>query len=608
MKSFVRLASLFALVLGCGCLTEVGGTPCNTDSDCNGWEYCGSASRRCLAKSCTNDATCGAGAICQSNGFCAAGVRDAGGNGGADAGADAGAVADAGAGGDAGADAGDAGPVNGCVSVDAGEEPTVTSYCVGQDASTCLNDGRCDGTGSCRKWVLGTVVITSSCPGVNTYQGASTCNGDGGVVVPNAVSCGSYSCVADAGACPSSCGADSACVSGAFCNDGNCNYRQDAGAVCADAGANSCVTNICAQGVCCKTACGDAGRWCEGCEVGSGDCKGRGVVGWEKRVSTLGGATTRPSLVAVDGGYAYAAVSNGTSVVFLRMDRDGGAVKAETVIVDGGFPVAATRGPVMVAGGVSGGFETYYVGWWSTMTNSVYVTTVAVEIDGGAFGAAEFRYDDGGETSVDAWVGYGRASDGDAGVMVVWGDDENGAVRDIFFRDGVGVMERWPGGGGAGTRNFGGGAARSNPKLGYDGERGEYALAYEEGPTVYLQRVGREDGGVTGIGGAVNVSVVNTASEPSVAVGFGEVAVAWRDTKGGAGGTDGEIYFRRVDWDGGLRGDEVRVSNLNDGGGDGQISEAASLVWNGDGYAVAWHDRRNLANNEIYMTALWCAP
>ena len=74
-----------------------------------------------------------------------------------------------------------------------------------------------------------------------------------------------------------------------------------------------------------------------------------------------------------------------------------------------------------------------------------------------------------------------------------------------------------------------------------------------------------------------------TSFLPSLTSSGTEYGVAWRDDRDG----NQEIYFARLDIGGNMIGSEVRVTN------DGAASSAPSLVSNGSGYGLAWHDRRD---------------
>lgn len=72
-----------------------------------------------------------------------------------------------------------------------------------------------------------------------------------------------------------------------------------------------------------------------------------------------------------------------------------------------------------------------------------------------------------------------------------------------------------------------------------------------------------------------------------------EFGAAWQDDQSG----NDEIYFARFDKDGVKIGSDVRVTT------DPSASQNPSIVWNGNGYAVAWNDGRD-KNDEIYFARL----
>lgn len=81
---------------------------------------------------------------------------------------------------------------------------------------------------------------------------------------------------------------------------------------------------------------------------------------------------------------------------------------------------------------------------------------------------------------------------------------------------------------------------------------------------------------------------------PAVAWSGTELGVAWADSRTGSPA----IRFARLDGAGRMIGSDVQISNASSSPGAG-----ASLVWNGTGWTVAWHDTRD-GNVEIYAAAL----
>ena len=58
-----------------------------------------------------------------------------------------------------------AGSVGTCSPIAPGAPPLVASQCPVAAASTCGNDGTCNGAGACRKYVIGTQCAAASCAG-----------------------------------------------------------------------------------------------------------------------------------------------------------------------------------------------------------------------------------------------------------------------------------------------------------------------------------------------------------------------------------------------------------------------------------------------------------
>jgi hypothetical protein len=94
------------------------------------------------------------------------------------------------------------------------------------------------------------------------------------------------------------------------------------------------------------------------------------------------------------------------------------------------------------------------------------------------------------------------------------------------------------------------------------------------------------------MGNAVRVTTDGAMSSAPSLVWTGiEFAVAWHDFRHG----DPEIYFQRIDTDGTLLGSALRVTN------DGALSFFPSLVYNDNGFAIAWEDTRDGAF-QLYIT------
>src|SRR5262249_22236535 len=138
--------------------------------------------------------------------------------------------------------------------------------CSDDGATGWMQDGFCDGTGACAVYARGTICKPQSCAS-STVTHAALCDGDGTCGAASSDSCGQYLCGSD-GKCKSSCATAADCVAGAACVNGSCGPKPP-GAACT--AGSECASTICAQGVCCKTAC--AGT-CKSCAIAGseGEC------------------------------------------------------------------------------------------------------------------------------------------------------------------------------------------------------------------------------------------------------------------------------------------------------------------------------------------------
>jgi hypothetical protein len=145
-----------------------------------------------------------------------------------------------------------------CVAVAAGAaDPSGT--CKDQGAAGCGNDGTCNGSGACRKYAAGTVCAPGTCTG-GTATAPSTCDGKGTCLASASRACAPYACNAAARDCYNSCSDVSQCSTGNQCLMNQCG-KKAAGAPCTQA--SECMTGVCADGVCCNRACGA----CESCAL-----------------------------------------------------------------------------------------------------------------------------------------------------------------------------------------------------------------------------------------------------------------------------------------------------------------------------------------------------
>jgi len=149
-----------------------------------------------------------------------------------------------------------AGSLGLCTDVPTGM-PDPAGGCNDQGAASCGTNGKC-AAGSCQKYVQGTSCQAATCPtGGMTFSASATCDGAGTCVNPAATSCAPYTC--GAATCKATCTSNADCAAPAVCTGGSCGLKST-GAVCA--GGTECKTGICAQGVCCATACGSTCMSC----------------------------------------------------------------------------------------------------------------------------------------------------------------------------------------------------------------------------------------------------------------------------------------------------------------------------------------------------------
>jgi len=150
------------------------------------------------------------------------------------------------------------GSVGTCSPIDVGDPPLVASQCPAAAASTCGNDGTCDGAGACRKHVSGTECVARSCTG-STATSARVCNGAGVCAAATTSSCGAYTCDPLTSACRANCTAAADCVAPNICNANRCTLKP-IGTACTTP--SECDSGFCAQGYCCNNACTGTCRSC----------------------------------------------------------------------------------------------------------------------------------------------------------------------------------------------------------------------------------------------------------------------------------------------------------------------------------------------------------
>jgi hypothetical protein len=130
--------------------------------------------------------------------------------------------------------------------------------CPAAPAQSCGNTGQCDGAGACQLYGMDTVCGVRTCS-AGSERAVPVCSGQGTCPTGTPRACAPYGCQGDG--CGTSCTIDGDCATGNYCVGQQCLPRKIVGSDCA---ANrDCDSNICADGICCRTNCG-VGFYCVG--------------------------------------------------------------------------------------------------------------------------------------------------------------------------------------------------------------------------------------------------------------------------------------------------------------------------------------------------------
>ncbi len=218
---------------------------CAGDQDCVAGRFCKAGS--CIQKL-ANGGACAAGSNCQSA-FCVDGVCcDTACNGTCQACTKA---------------LKGSGTDGVCGNAAVGQDPHAD--CPDNGAGSCQFDGTCNGVGACRLYASGTTCGVGSCSG--NVAKAKICNGLGSCGLdPNGTDCTPYACVG--GACKGTCATNADCAPGDFCKGTACVAKLAQGAACSAAA--ECVSNHCADGVCCDSDCNGTCQACTKALKGAG--------------------------------------------------------------------------------------------------------------------------------------------------------------------------------------------------------------------------------------------------------------------------------------------------------------------------------------------------
>ncbi len=147
-----------------------------------------------------------------------------------------------------------------CSIVGAGKSP-VHGSCTVAAATTCGQDGFCDGAGACRKYPSGTQCTAPACNlATNAFTPASLCDGNGACIATTGYNCMPYLCK-DATSCYATCANSTQCSGTNTCTNASCGLLDDSRPCTSSA---QCKNGHCADGYCCNSAC--AGQ-CQSCDV-----------------------------------------------------------------------------------------------------------------------------------------------------------------------------------------------------------------------------------------------------------------------------------------------------------------------------------------------------
>ncbi|MCA9593079.1 MAG: hypothetical protein KC776_07205 [Myxococcales bacterium] len=228
------------------CAGNVCSGDCANDASCKSGEYCDLLTGDCVAKvdlgqTCSQPSQCGSG-FCVDGSCCESACTGA-------CQACNGSLTLA--------------PSGTCAPVVAGTDPD--DDCADEGAASCGNDGKCDGSGACRKYGPTAVCAAATCSG-STQTNAKTCDGQGNCGGNGTTGCSPYLC--NGATCGSSCSADNQCVNGSFCSSSTCEGKKSNGASCGSA--QECTSGHCVDGVCCNTACTASCQACSAAKKGAG--------------------------------------------------------------------------------------------------------------------------------------------------------------------------------------------------------------------------------------------------------------------------------------------------------------------------------------------------
>lgn len=142
-----------------------------------------------------------------------------------------------------------------CADAAAGTDPK--DECTQDPASTCGQDGECDGAGACRLWTAGTLCRAAYCFGSTLFH-ADLCYGSGVCFDGGQTDCTPYGCSDTT--CRTSCTLGSHCAAGYYCSIGYCLPYTQPVEPCYFP--TECGSGYCVDGYCCNSECAGACRAC----------------------------------------------------------------------------------------------------------------------------------------------------------------------------------------------------------------------------------------------------------------------------------------------------------------------------------------------------------
>jgi hypothetical protein len=153
-----------------------------------------------------------------------------------------------------------------CQYVAEGSSPPTGKSCSSTASSTCGNDGKCNGVGSCRKWPDGTVCTGATCSANATLDLASHCDGAGKCrsilsTTADTIDCAPHKC--ETNICGWGCtNPNKDCLDkSSDCQNGSCDGAAKAlGLSCTSN--TQCASGFCSDGYCCESACAENCKTC----------------------------------------------------------------------------------------------------------------------------------------------------------------------------------------------------------------------------------------------------------------------------------------------------------------------------------------------------------